>query len=41
MSLVVKPGSRERLLSAIDLTHAYGMGVDAILKVADVAKCSL
>jgi AcrR family transcriptional regulator len=44
MSTVVKPGPRERLLSAaMDLTYAYGMGVgvDAILKEADVARRSL
>jgi AcrR family transcriptional regulator len=44
MSTVVKPGPRERLLSAaMDLTYAYGVGVgvDAILKEADVARRSL
>jgi len=40
----MKHGPRERLLSAaVDLTYAYGMGVgvDAILKEADVARRSL
>src|SRR5215470_18267016 len=44
MSTVMKHGPRERLLSAaVDLTYAYGMGVgvDAILKEADVARRSL
>jgi AcrR family transcriptional regulator len=44
MGTVVKPGPRERLLSAaMDLTYAYGMGVgvDAVLKEADVTMRSL
>jgi AcrR family transcriptional regulator len=44
MSTGVRPGPRERLLSAaIELTSAQGVsvGVDAILKEADVARRSL
>jgi AcrR family transcriptional regulator len=44
MSAAVKPGPRERLLSAaVDLTYTQGVGVgvDAILKEANVARRSL
>jgi AcrR family transcriptional regulator len=44
MSTAGRPGPRERLLSAaMDLTYTYGVGVgvDAILKQADVARRSL
>jgi AcrR family transcriptional regulator len=44
MSTTVRPGPRERLLAAAsELTYAHGVdvGVDAILKEADVARRSL
>jgi AcrR family transcriptional regulator len=44
MPTATRPGPRERLLTAaMDLTYAHGVvvGVDAILKAADVARRSL
>ncbi|HEU5110047.1 MAG TPA: TetR/AcrR family transcriptional regulator [Micromonosporaceae bacterium] len=44
MTTVSRPGPRERLLAAaVDLTYAHGVGVgiDAILREADVARRSL